>query len=161
MADLFDAGRDETRYEGYFEDWWKCYPRKVGKRVAHKKYKQIIKELRKEHGWTARDAQNWLLKRTQLFASSSLGKGDYCPHPSTWLHQGRYDDDPKTWGVITQETKAKRQQAVEDNVERIAEIEIARTIADINWGRKLKFPHREREARKRIAQERILGGKPV
>ena len=44
------------------------------------------------------DPFDWLLKRTELFASSISGKkGVFTPHPATWFNQDRFDDDPAEW----------------------------------------------------------------
>ncbi len=35
---------------------------------------------------------------TQRFARSPVGSsGEFCPYPSKWLNEGRYDDDPAAW----------------------------------------------------------------
>ncbi len=67
-----------------FSEFWSMYPRKVGKTAAHKawiraieagaKPETILAELRKQvPGY--RDPQ-------------------YTPHPTTWLNQGRWQDEP-------------------------------------------------------------------
>ena len=32
-----------------------------------------------------------------MFAKSPKAKGEYCPHPTTWLNSGCWEDDPKEW----------------------------------------------------------------
>ena len=71
-----------------------AYPRKVGKSAALSKIEQALKSLASDT--PARDAK-WLLDRVKEFARSETGRGEYCPHPSTWFHQGRYNDDPAEW----------------------------------------------------------------
>lgn len=67
------------------------YPRKVGKPAAIAK---ILAALKKE-------SATHLLDRTKAFAASTASwpQADKCfiPHPSTWFHQERYNDDPSTW----------------------------------------------------------------
>lgn len=46
-----------------------------------------------------------LLARTKAFAGRWNGELTYCPHPSTWFNQARYNDDPKTWQPRTNGTK--------------------------------------------------------
>ena len=85
-------------YEKAFCDWWLVYPRRVGKRAAYNKWSKAIKLIAKEKGISRDAARKWLLDRTMAFANSDKGRsGRFCPHPSTWLHQGRYDDDVQAW----------------------------------------------------------------
>lgn len=77
------------KYPHGFEEWWKVYPRKVGKKLAAKKYEEALKE--------ASEAQ--LLAGARQIATAVAEGEDrkYVPHPTTWLNQGRWDDeDPKT-----------------------------------------------------------------
>lgn len=73
---------------------YSAYPRKVGKSAALSKIEHALKSLASET--PARDAK-WLLDRVKEFARSETGRGEYCPHPATWFHQGRYNDDPAEW----------------------------------------------------------------
>lgn len=67
---------------------YKIYPRKVGKPIA---IKAINKALKK----TPYEA---VLSAVQNFAKSWQGHDlQFCPHPSTWFNQERYNDDPSTW----------------------------------------------------------------
>lgn len=38
-----------------------------------------------------------LLAKTKAFALLRKGSLEYCPHPTTWFNQERYNDDPATW----------------------------------------------------------------
>jgi hypothetical protein len=44
-------------------------------------------------------ASRFLACRMTQFAKSDKAAGEFCPHPTTWLNQGRYDDDQATWGT--------------------------------------------------------------
>ena len=70
-----------------FAEWWKAYPRKVGKARALKAYRNAIKKIEPAE----------LLRITKLFADTPKGKGDYCPYPATWLNDERWTDDPAEW----------------------------------------------------------------
>ena len=84
-------GKDRNEY---FESWWEAYPRKVGKQLAEKCYTEAVTRLKS----SGRDEpRQFLLERAIAFASSDVAQGDFVPHPSTWLRQGRYDDDPSAW----------------------------------------------------------------
>lgn len=86
------------RSSPYFLKFWSAYPLKVGKRKAEMKWRIAHKEIADDKGLTLPQAAEWLLERTKLFAQSDTGRSIYCPHPATWLFQGRYDDDIDAWG---------------------------------------------------------------
>ena len=67
---------------------WSEYPRKVGKPAAVPKIRSAIEEVGLER----------LIQLVRLYAASRKGEDDqFTPHPATWFHQKRYNDDPKTW----------------------------------------------------------------
>jgi 5-methylcytosine-specific restriction endonuclease McrA len=76
-----------------FEIFWKEYPRKIGKKKAIK-------------AWTAakdKPALADILKSVQVAKLTEQWKkdsGKYIPHPSTWLNEGRWDDEVKGGTVI-------------------------------------------------------------
>ncbi len=75
-----------------FVTFWNIYPKKVGKKEALKawnkakdkpiigKIKEIIEKQKKSEQWV-RDG------------------GQYIPNPSTWINQGRWDDEVKEYGI--------------------------------------------------------------
>lgn len=73
--------------DGRFQEFWKSYPRKVGKAAALKAWKRI--------------KPNDDLAERMLHAVSEQSKsedwrkdrGKYIPHPTTWLNGGRWDDE--------------------------------------------------------------------
>ena len=78
------------KYPPDFERFYAFYPRKVGKRAAMK-------------AWTKMDAEdrNAAIEMAEAFgdAMAHVLPANRCfiPHPSTWLNQGRWDDDPSEW----------------------------------------------------------------
>ncbi len=88
-------------YSDCFEAWWAAYPRKVGKRKAFAAWKIAVVEIARQFepdGGRHDKAVALLLETTEQFADSPKGNaGSYTPHPTTWLNQGRYDDDPAEW----------------------------------------------------------------
>lgn len=78
---------EEEKYPEEFEAFWLEYPRKVGKRKALKAWKAA----------KSRGAQDLILI-TRAFAKTPKGQsGEFCPHPSTWLSESRYKDEPAEW----------------------------------------------------------------
>ena len=74
-------------YQQQFEAWWAVYPRRVQKAAAAKAYQQALRRT---------DAVT-LLEATRVFAVSPKGQGEFCPYPSTWLNQSRWEDDQREW----------------------------------------------------------------
>lgn len=77
-----------------FAEWWELVPRKTQRGEARRKYEAACGRLF-DRG--VEDPAGFLADRMAAFKQSDKAKGDYCPYPSTWLHQERYDDDPATW----------------------------------------------------------------
>ena len=70
-----------------FEDWWKLYPRKVGKLDAAKAYAAAIKK-----GSTDVELLDGLRRFCDLVHSRATDR-TFIPHPGTWLRQGRWADE--------------------------------------------------------------------
>lgn len=66
-----------------FEAWWKNYPRKVGKDAARKAFASALK----------RGASAGELTRA-IAAQSWNPDPQFIPHASTWLNEGRWQDEP-------------------------------------------------------------------
>lgn len=104
--------KDKGGCGGAFDAWWSIVPNRVGKQDASKAYDRAVAAIagrKPSVGPGGDDPQGFLLERMEAFAASPKAKSEFCPHPATWLNQGRYDDDPETWsrnGAMTE--KAKR-----------------------------------------------------
>jgi len=67
-----------------FDLFWKAYPRHVGKQKAKQEWakaKLTFAEVEKQIAAWAR-SEDW-----------TKDGGKFCPHPATWLHQRRWEDD--------------------------------------------------------------------
>jgi hypothetical protein len=74
-----------------FEEWWRHYPKKVGKDAARKAYSQATR-----NGATAAA----LLQGAMRYAAERDGKDPhYTKHPSGWLNAGRWKDEPTASGA--------------------------------------------------------------
>ncbi len=67
-----------------FEDFWIAYPRKIGKLAAKREWDRI------------RPTPDLILKIAEAlkWQIDTWDDPQYIPHPRTWLHQGRWDDEP-------------------------------------------------------------------
>lgn len=72
------------KYTKKYEAFWQAYPRKTGKLAAFRKYKMALQYIPHKE----------LLEAVEVYAKSVEGKDkQFIPHPATWLHQGRWDDE--------------------------------------------------------------------
>jgi hypothetical protein len=65
-----------------FEYFWEAYPEKIGKKSAFESYKKC--------GQT----NDVLLGAIERQKYSDKWRNGYIPNPTTWLNQGRWDDEP-------------------------------------------------------------------
>jgi uncharacterized protein YdaU (DUF1376 family) len=68
-----------------FQEFWKAYPRKVGKKAADRAFTSAAK--------TTPPDEILAGLRKQLSALAARDE-QYIPHPATWLNQGRWADEP-------------------------------------------------------------------
>lgn len=68
-----------------FDAFWACYPRRVGKQAARRAFAKALKLVTVDE----------LLAGAARFAGDpNLPPAQFIPHPSTWLGDGRWADDP-------------------------------------------------------------------
>ena len=82
-----DQPKIVTLTEKRFEEFWTLYPRKVGKLKAYQSFKKINPNA--ELFAKIMDA---LQDNLDNNANWRRDNGQYIPHPTTWLNQGRWDD---------------------------------------------------------------------
>jgi hypothetical protein len=74
-----------------FELFWAAYPRREGKLAAAKAFERAVKLI------GSPDAADRLTQAANAFAIANATKDpQYIAHPTTWLNQGRWDDQPLT-----------------------------------------------------------------
>jgi hypothetical protein len=82
--------REEKRREDIsplFERFYEAYPRKVGRKAAEKAFAKV------EADEALVDRMVSAIQRQGLKAKCAKGDAQYVPHPSTWLSEGRWDDE--------------------------------------------------------------------
>ena len=68
-----------------FDTFWKLYPRKVAKRAAQGAFNRLTKDEQSQAVEAIEQhVAYWKLKGTET---------DFIPHASTWLNQGRWEDE--------------------------------------------------------------------
>ena len=80
-----------------FDKFWCTTPRKVGKGAARAKYKAAIKMVSPEALQAATEAHaaiwNELTGYQGKKGKDKIEALKYCPHPATWLHGERWEDE--------------------------------------------------------------------
>lgn len=80
-----------------FDDFWRAYPRKVGKGAAQKSWDKCVNRMK--------IAPSVILDGAKRYAGAKAGADiQYIAHPSTWLNQQRWLDEPDTMQEPEQET---------------------------------------------------------
>jgi hypothetical protein len=71
-------------FDADFEEWWRLFPRKIGKLAARKEYDKV-----RRGGIT----QDELIDGIAQYLAAKPDYADLC-HPRTFLSQGRWMDEP-------------------------------------------------------------------
>jgi hypothetical protein len=79
--------RGSAAYSSQFEEFWKLYPKKVGKKGAYREWQRAVKVT----------ASETIIQAVAAYARSDKAQGEYCWNPQTWLSQGHWEDDPASW----------------------------------------------------------------
>lgn len=94
-------GETLTVIEKRFDDFWKAYPKKVGKAAVYKAWKRLSPN--QELFDKIMSSLEWQKKSEQWTKSN----GQFIPNPLTWINQGRWDNEPMQSAVIDKKTPAK------------------------------------------------------
>lgn len=110
----------QEKLERAFAEFWKVYPRKVGKNEAKKAFA-------KAHAV----ANGEVVLGAQRFAADPNLPTDknYIPHPATWLNAGRWEDEPLPHREKSPEEKAALAKA-EAERRRLVDLEASRRIRE-------------------------------
>lgn len=81
----FTSNEVNTYGDLAFDEFWSFYPRKIGKGGAKKTWQKITRRVKPEV----------IVEGARRMASDpNLPETQFIPHPSTWLNEGRWDDEP-------------------------------------------------------------------
>jgi hypothetical protein len=82
-------------------EFWKCYPRKIGKGAAMRSWAKSIKIETPENILAALARQAWPTDPR------------FIPHPSTWLNQHRWADEPDP-GLLSVDQRIARIMGIDE-----------------------------------------------
>lgn len=84
-----------------FDEFWKAYPRKVGKQKAVAKYKAAVKRA---------ESEQQIIDGAQRLRDDPNREDQYTPHPTTWLERNGWED-PELPQRTTTGSEARLQKA--------------------------------------------------
>jgi DNA-binding transcriptional MocR family regulator len=85
---IYNLGNEQdiSCANGGFAEFWERYPRRIGKAAARKAYAKALK---------AGTHDDIMFGLSQQMPSLASREQQYIPHPSTWLTQERWNDEPE------------------------------------------------------------------
>lgn len=89
-----------------FSDFYKLYPNKKGKENARVMWSRLTeKERELAHSWLIRYIAYWKQKEIEK---------QFLPHPATWLHQKRWEDDLSDNVILSKPVQNIKEELEED-----------------------------------------------
>lgn len=79
---------EESSLADPFDEFWKAYPRKAGKPKAAAAYRSAVGKRKADPEVILAGLARWVAYWT------AKNEPDYVPHPTTWLNQDRWNDEP-------------------------------------------------------------------
>ena len=86
-----------------FDRWWEIVSNKIAKAAAKRAYIQAVKRIRTEKPDV--EPHSFLAERRTAYEATAKARGQFNPHPATWLSQGRYLDDQALWDEPETQTR--------------------------------------------------------
>lgn len=73
----------------FFKEFWKCYPKKIGKGKAWEEWNKI--SIEKDENLIKKMIT--VINQFKITDQWQKNNGQYIPNPATWLHQKRWEDE--------------------------------------------------------------------
>lgn len=106
-----------------FSDFYKLYPHKKGKENARVMWSRLTeKERELAHAWLIRYIAYWKQKAIEK---------QFLPHPATWLHQKRWEDDLSDNVILSKPVENIQKELDEDRKHREEKERIDRMIYNL------------------------------
>jgi hypothetical protein len=84
VAPTVTPGLPVGGYSPDYESFWEVFPRKVGKKAAHRAWLVAVLDVEPEA----------IIAGALRYSTDPNREPAFTVHPATWLNQGRWDDDP-------------------------------------------------------------------
>jgi len=82
-----NGNKKSSTYPQDFEKFWNAYPVKKAKKAAFRSWKRVKKEL------PPLDELIQIIEKQKRSEAWTRENGRFIPHPTTWLNQGRWEDE--------------------------------------------------------------------
>jgi hypothetical protein len=95
-----DNDKDKDN-DNKFERFWTVYPRHVSKQEAKRKFEKLNPD---------EELLETMIRAVEVQKESdqwTRDGGQYIPHPSTWIHQRRWEDDVKPISLVSKRVSAQ------------------------------------------------------
>ena len=99
IESIHETASEKSRFDVSFDEFWKTYPRRSGKIKAKEAFRKVLKTT---------DAQT-VIDGAKRYADDPNRQDEFTAHPTTWLREGRWDDDPLPERGSSERTKAEIQ----------------------------------------------------
>jgi len=104
----YDFSKNGKIRPSQFNRFWKLYPKKIGKMDAQNKWNKICK---------LKEAPNWSEIKNALEAQMETTQWQkakkFIPNPSTWLNQGRWEDDASAYNYEDNKNQEEQNQGTD------------------------------------------------
>jgi len=98
-SESMSGGGTSSALEKRFDVFWMAYPKKVGKRAAETAWKKIKPDA------ALHDRIMTAIGRARATEQWTKENGRFIPNPTTWLNQGRWDDEYEEASTRDNESK--------------------------------------------------------
>lgn len=106
-----------------FSDFYKLYPHKKGKENARVMWSRLTeKERELAHAWLIRYIAYWKQKAIEK---------QFLPHPATWLHQKRWEDDLSDNVILSKPVQNIKEELEEEKKHKAEKERIDRMIWEL------------------------------
>jgi hypothetical protein len=133
IESIHEAASEKSRFDLSFDEFWKTYPRRSGKIKAKEAFRKVLKTT---------DAQT-VIDGAKRYADDPNRQDEFTAHPTTWLREGRWEDDPLPERGNLERTKAEIQDDYFTKLMREAQEYDQRGIGDELRGSNTSAPFNE------------------
>ena len=93
--------KNKKENDNKFERFWSVYPRHVSKQETKRKFEKLNPDD---------ELLETMIRAVEVQKKSdqwTRDNGQYIPHPSTWIHQRRWEDDVKPISIVSKRVSAQ------------------------------------------------------
>ena len=103
--------------DALFDDFWAVVHHKVKKLGARTAFERAVNRVKQQRDCAITEAARYVTDRMKAFSSTPAAHPtEHTPiHPTTWLNNGCYDDDPECWSTAANGDSEAAQAAEREN----------------------------------------------